>query len=86
MALIWKDPITREIIVAVGRDRGLPLFGSVLPFIGWKWIGCGPEGEFIQTDDFSDPTHVRLCFGASWLGHGMYSFTSNVSTVRRAAG
>lgn len=84
--LIWKDPATNEIIVAVGEHRGLPLFGSILPFIGWKWISCDADGQFIQTEDYGEPTHVRLCFGASWLGFGHYWFPNNDKSVRSVAG
>jgi hypothetical protein len=81
--LIWRDPATREIIVACSAEGGLPLFGSILPFIGWKWIGCDANGDIVQTEDFNDPTHVRLCFGAAWLMGGWYWPLSGESAVRR---
>lgn len=85
MQLFWRDDATGEIIVRMGRDGGLPLFGCVLPFLGWKWIPCDANGDHVQCEDFGAPTHVRLVIGMSWLGHGLYWFPYSNVGVRKVA-
>ncbi|MDI4666588.1 hypothetical protein K9U40_20010 [Xanthobacter autotrophicus] len=85
MQIFKRDPATREVLIRMGHDRALPLFGTLLPFIGWKLISCNPAGEFEQMGDYEEPRFVRRAFGFGWLGHGFYAFapSSPIYVVRQ---
>jgi len=67
---IWRCEYTGEFILSLGGKGGYPLFGSFLPFIGWKWIPVNADGK--ADNQTWPPRFISLRLGFSWLGRGMY--------------
>lgn len=74
---ITRCDVTGELLVRLGDD-GVPLFGVILPFLGWKWIACNRDGS---VSDGWPPYFKSMKFGFMWLGAGWFYTPPNPRVV-----
>ncbi len=66
---LWRCKYTREIIFG-SEDGGRPLFGGLLPFLGFKRLSCDCFGR--ADHGCWPPDFLVVRFGIGWLNQGWF--------------
>lgn len=80
----WRCEYTGEIIAGT-KNGGNPLFGTYLPFIGFKRIVCDCNGD--ADDQTWPPKFTTVRMGVMWFWHGQFynpPWATDIRAVREA--
>lgn len=66
---LWRCVYTGEIIIG-SEQGGVPLFGGIVPFLGFKKLSCNAEGH--ADKGMWPPKFLTTRIGMMWFGRGVF--------------